>query len=356
MATNTGLLDAPVVQDYRSADISVNITNQTVIGQLDYSLAANLLVWRVQEPDNAIYVAPIDPSGGNILGINSQSAKSQDSRTGQLLVRLSRSQSTRLSIDWIHQLCYYNLNDKIVVFNLTDPKLANGYVVVNEMFYHTVHDLVVDPRESLLFWSVSDNSFDDNKTGRLMRSGQDGSNSRALVGPGPEVKEPLVMAIDGWPGGERRVYWIDRYLFRFFSVDYDGHGLRRILESRELFTLSKFMVVYGDDILWSNYYHSSVLMTNKFGRNGSQIRYLVKGQQSVEVEAVRILDSRLQPTVEASDRCRRHRCQYLCLPIADSADSDGHHQYRCVCPQINLSNRLYPTNHNNCTESLVINL
>ncbi len=54
----------------------------------------------------------------------------------------------RLSIDWIHNLVYYNINNKIFVFNMTDRRYQ--YLVIEEED-QIIKDLSVNPLDSILF-------------------------------------------------------------------------------------------------------------------------------------------------------------------------------------------------------------
>ncbi|CAG2112833.1 unnamed protein product [Medioppia subpectinata] len=307
----------------KETDLLANTTGiKSYVGQIDYSLSANLLMWRVIEPENALYVMPIQPSAENVLGIKRKS----------LLLRLNKSASIRLSIDWIHNLVFYNIEDKIIAFNLTQP--LYGYIVINEMIFNTILDLAVNPMDSLLFWSVSDNSI--NRRGRIMRASEDGSNQTVLIDT--DLREPIALAVDL---ELKRLYWIDRLLFQFYSVDFNGNDMKSILKSHQLFKLSYYMTIFGDDIYWSNYFHSAILKTNKFGLNGTQINYLIKTESGSDIESIAIIDPSLQPF--STNRCFQSKCSHLCLPI-------NQRQYHCVCPQINFNTRLYP--NINCIESI----
>ncbi|CAG2165716.1 unnamed protein product [Oppiella nova] len=250
----------------------------------------------------------------NVLGIKKTT----------LLVKLNKSESIRLSIDWIHNLIFYNFNDKIIAFNLTQP--LYGYIVVNEMIFNSILDLCVNPLDSQLFWSVSDNSF--NRRGKIMRASEDGSNQTLLIDT--DIKEPITLAIDLVI---KRLYWIDRALFQIYSIDFNGNDLKSIHKSHQLFKLSFYMIVFHDDIYWSNYYHSSILKMNKFGLNNTQISYLVRTETGSDIESIRIIDPYLQPY--STNRCLHSKCSHLCLPMSDR-------QYHCVCPQINFNTHLYP--------------
>ncbi len=50
-------------------------------------------------------------------------------------------------MDWIHNLVYYNQNNKIIVFNLTNP--GYGFLVTNEK-ENIIIDLSVNPLDSFI--------------------------------------------------------------------------------------------------------------------------------------------------------------------------------------------------------------
>ncbi len=54
----------------------------------------------------------------------------------------------RLSIDWIHNLVYYNLYNEIFVFNITDRRYE--YLVIEEKEVIHITDLTVNPLDSTI--------------------------------------------------------------------------------------------------------------------------------------------------------------------------------------------------------------
>jgi hypothetical protein len=152
---------------------------------------------------------------------------------------------------------------------------------------------------------------------------QDGSNQTVLIDKG--IVEPRVLTIDLM---SRKVFWIDNSSKKFLSIDFEGNDLNTILESKELFTESYFMEVFGEDIYWSNYFHNLILKTNKFGLNGTRLNYLVKSRNDEKFESIKIIDSSLQPN--STNRCQNANCSHLCIPI-------GIDEYRCVCSR----NKIY---------------
>jgi hypothetical protein len=149
-----------------------------------------------------------------------------------------------------------------------------------------------------------------------MKALQDGSNQTVLIDKG--IVEPRVLTIDL---KSKKVFWIDSSK-KFLSIDFEGNDLQTILQSKELFTESYFMEVFGEDIYWSNYFHDSILKTNKFGHDGARLNFLVKSENNEEFESIKIIDSSLQPN--STNRCQNANCSHLCIPI-------GIDKYRCVC-------------------------
>jgi hypothetical protein len=56
-----------------------------------------------------------------------------------------------LSIDWIHNLVYYKIVNKIFVLNVTNTRYE--YVVIEEE--GCIRDLSVNPLDSILFYSIT---------------------------------------------------------------------------------------------------------------------------------------------------------------------------------------------------------
>lgn len=192
------------------------------------------------------------------------------------------------------------------------------YIAVNESTFWTILDLCVTPLDSLLFWSVIDNNF--KRKAKIMRASEDGSHQVVLVNN--NLKQPSTLTVDL---ELRRLFWIDEITCELSSVDFEGKDLKiGIIKSTELFTFADYMTVFGDDIFWANYMHSSVLKTNKYGLNGTDIFYQIRADRESVVNAVRVIDSSLQP--KSNNRCFRSNCSHLCLPI--NID-----HYHCVCPQ-----------------------
>ncbi len=86
----------------------------------------------------------------------------------------SKDEGIRLSIDWIHNLVYYNENQEIIVFKMTNTKY--GFLVVKEE-RDLVKDFSVDPLTSSIFYSTYNNAEDE---GSIIKVSQDGSNRTVL--------------------------------------------------------------------------------------------------------------------------------------------------------------------------------
>ena len=243
-----------------------------------------------------------------------------------------------MAIDWIHNLVYYDFNEKLIVLNASQPILS--YILFRGEKLRYVLEICVNPLDSLLFWSISQSVSP--KTAIIMRASQDGSNQTVIVDK--DLMDPSAMAIDLIP---KRLYWIDRIAANLCSSDFDGKDLKTILLSQNLFTSTYYMTIFGDTVYWSTIYHGSLLRINKFGLNGTQLNILVKGEPGYEVESFKIIDSSLRP--KSTNRCLNNRCSHLCLPASQDT-------YRCVCPQIGVTLLALSSQHCKESVSLTINL
>ncbi len=112
----------------------------------------------------------------------------------------------RLSIDWIHNLVYYNINNKIFIFNMTDRRYE--YLVIEEVGY--IRDISVNPLASILFYSTKR---------KIMKASQDGSNRTQLRSH--NINKPNALTIDLVL---RKVFWTDYYSNTFSAIDFDGNN------------------------------------------------------------------------------------------------------------------------------------
>jgi hypothetical protein len=231
----------------------------------------------------------------------------------------------RLSIDWIHNLVYYNGDKMIIVFNMTHTRYE--FVVIEEMFYIT--DLSVNPLDSTIFYSTRNW---DRKKGKIMKSSQDGSQKTILRDK--SIGFPSALTIDLVM---KKVIWIDNYLNTFSSIDFEGNNFLTFGTYKRS-GLSFFMDIFDDYIFWNDYNGTSIFKT-KLGVNQTQTDYLITSETNI-LAVFKIIDSSLQPN--SSNRCINHNCSHLCIPI-------NINQYRCVCPQ--LSHRI---DEKRCTQPVSI--
>jgi hypothetical protein len=228
---------------------------------------------------------------------------------------ISYWEGIRLSIDWIHNLVYYNFDKKIIVFNMTHTRYE--FVVIEEEECYIL-DLSVNPLDSVIFYSIYNWT---EKKGKIMKSSEDGSNRTVLRVE--NIGCPSVLTIDLVL---KKVIWFDRHLKTFASIDFEGNDFLTF----GAYNNSKyyaFMEKFGDYIYWTQYNEKSIFKT-KLGLNDTQINYLITSKTN-EFGPFKIIDSSLQPN--STNRCINHNCSHLCIPI--SID-----QYHCVCPQFRPEN------------------
>jgi hypothetical protein len=237
----------------------------------------------------------------NLLGINGKTV---------LVTGLQNWYSMELSIDWIHDLVYFNEYDRIILFNMNHPEYR--FTVISEKG-NKINHISVNPLDSFIIYCVYDHR------GKIMKALQDGSNQTLLI---EEINSyPISLTIDL---SSRKIFWIDLFLAKLSSVDFEGNNYQTILKSEELFSEKNFMGIFGEDIYLSKSLDHSIFKINKFDPNGPK-NYFFKLTKDTDLHSMKIIHSSLQPN--STNRCINHYCSHLCVPI-------GLNRYRCVCPQV----------------------
>jgi hypothetical protein len=247
-----------------------------------------------------------------------------------LLPKRGTFKSMELSIDWIHNLIYFNENHQIIVFHLLQPQY--NFLVISEKS-GKINDLSINPLKSFIVYSVWGIG------GRIMKALQDGSNKTVVIEE--RYSYPGSLAVDIL---SEKIFWVDILLHELSSIDFEGNNYQTILRSKELFSIPTSIAVFDDSIYWSNNMDHSVYKINKFGLNGTQIDFLFKSEKFTNFNRIKIIDSSLQPN--STNRCINANCSHLCIPV-------GIDQYRCVCPHFILL-RDFNVNHKNDDEDLKI--
>jgi hypothetical protein len=217
----------------------------------------------------------------------------------------------RLSIDWIHNLVYFNENKKIIVFNMITKY---EYVVIEVKEEELITDLSVISTDSIIFYSIY-NWIE--KNGTIMKSSQDGSNRTLLR----DIGNDSVLSIDLV---ERKVFWCDTYFIQFFSVDFEGNNFLTYQRLHSFYNLNPFTYIekFGQYIYWTESGQKYIIKA-KLGLNDTQMDYLITSETNY-FGSFKIIDASLQPN--STNRCINAICSHLCIPISTD-------QYRCVCPQ-----------------------
>jgi hypothetical protein len=167
-----------------------------------------------------------------------------------------------------------------------------------------------------------------------MKSLQDGSNQTLLI---EEINSyPISLTIDLL---SRKIFWIDFFLGKLSSIDFEGNNYQTVLKSEDLFSKKSFMGIFGEDIYLSNSLDHSIFKINKFDPDGPK-NYFFKLSKDTDLHSMKIIHSSLQSN--STNRCLNHHCSHLCVPI-------GLDQYRCVCPEVKF---LGKNDTKICTESV----
>ncbi len=228
----------------------------------------------------------------------------------------SKDEGIRLSIDWIHNLVYYNENHEIIVFKMTNT--TYGFLVVKEEC-DLVKDFSVDPLTSSIFYSTYNKAEDK---GSIIKVSQDGSNRTVLRND--SFACPEVLSIDL---GSKKIFWMNTKLNTFSSIDFDGMIFEEFGTPEYYNLYNRFMQIFGPNIYWAIYYENA-LFRRKHRLSGRQKINFIKSEID-GIGSFIIIDSALQPN--SPNRCTDSNCSHLCIPISIN-------QYHCVCPHFGPPN------------------
>jgi hypothetical protein len=229
----------------------------------------------------------------------------------EIFDRNSIHYTSRLSIDWIHSLVYYNEDNKIFVLNMTDTRYE---FVVIEKENEYITDLSVNPLDSTIFYIAWNGTQQIEK---IMKSSQDGSNQ--IILKNDIINLPLGLTIDLV---SKKIIWFEQCSKTFSSIDFDGNNFIRIDTQIDSFVIHSFMEIFDGYIFWIDNYGKAIFKM-KLTKNGTQTKYFITSENNT-INSFKIIDSSLQPNF--TNRCINANCTHLCIPI--NID-----QYRCVCPQ-----------------------
>ncbi|KAI6184989.1 hypothetical protein M3Y97_00656200 [Aphelenchoides bicaudatus] len=211
----------------------------------------------------------------------------------------NRARFHGIAVDWIHGLAFWteiNPNPSINVYDL-----SNNYArVIIDTQMDQPKQIVVDPMKGLIFWA------DLASDSRIERAGMNGQD-RLTILKEPQLKRPTALTIDVL---QQRLYWADSKLKSIMSADYYGQNIKTILHAHSIIRFPYSMVVFENQIFYSDRDQANILSMNRFDGSDIQILFTrLPGPTSL-----RIYHEQLQP--DQRNLCANLTCSQLCLPMA----------------------------------------
>ncbi|XP_074605062.1 low-density lipoprotein receptor-related protein 2-like isoform X2 [Brevipalpus obovatus] len=213
---------------------------------------------------------------------------------------------THLSWDYIGRNFYFIARDSnINVCNENGDRC--GLVLATS--HIKVDGFVTFPKRRIMFWSIW-SSTHSTSDGKIESADMDGKQRRTILSF--NLNKPTGLTVD--PVIEK-IYWVDVALQLFYSADFDGRGMFKILDYSLVRPLS--IAVFEDFIFWSNTGSDTLMKCNKFTGNAR----VTVHRGNIKAHAIRIYHDVIQPF--DSNPCQKAPCHHLCL-----LSSKG---YSCAC-------------------------
>ncbi|KAL3854471.1 hypothetical protein ACJMK2_013739, partial [Sinanodonta woodiana] len=215
-----------------------------------------------------------------------------------------------LAVDWVGLNLYWN-DYTLETIEVARLDGSNRMILISENVSNP-RGIELDPREGarLIFWT------DWGQNPKIERAGMDGSDRTVIVSE--KVYWPNGLSID-YPN--RRLYFADARLDYIEFCNYDGSGRTQVLASDHFLRHPHDLVVFEDDVIWTDRAANRISRCNKFNSTDRQVieARMIRPLGLVVIHPVR------QPV--AYNPCEKANCSHLCL--LSPKELQG---YKCTCP------------------------
>ncbi|KAK6725534.1 hypothetical protein RB195_004075 [Necator americanus] len=217
-----------------------------------------------------------------------------------------------IAVDWISEVIYWtdSHHDHIQVAKIDGSMRTT--VIKGDI--HNPRDIVVDPRQGLMFWTDW-----QEENPRIERATMAGKRRTVIF-----KVSTIINA--GWPNGlvcdiiAKRIYWVDAKSDTVHTVTYDGSDHVEVLRDH-VFSTHPFSVdIFENHVYWTDWRINAIVRANKW--NGSSIAAVF--HTPIRPFYVKVVHRSKQPRT-LRNPCAKSNCSHLCL-------IDGSEEYSCQCP------------------------
>ncbi|CAL8084824.1 unnamed protein product [Calicophoron daubneyi] len=215
-----------------------------------------------------------------------------------------------VAYDWVHGLVYWT-NGTARLISVVDTKGRWPRTLVQLPPASQPLGIAVDPRFAKVYW------VNRGRNPVIEVMDMDGQGRRQLVSH--NMSSPYNLAIDYT---RNELYWADGQRGSIEAFSLTTHIRRTVIVSSNLYPV--WVGVFEDWVYWTDRKVGALLRANKF--TGSRIQLLFNVHSPL---SFRIRHGLLRPVWV--NRCDRHSCEQLCLPIPLRFYPNYSLPYRCEC-------------------------
>ncbi|VDP76174.1 unnamed protein product [Echinostoma caproni] len=217
-----------------------------------------------------------------------------------------------LAYDWVHNLIFWT-NGTSGTIHVTHRASGWSKRLIQLTEGSQPLGIVVDPRFARLYWITR------GRQSMIEMMDMDGQNRQTLVTD--QMQSPYSLTLDYI---RNEIYWADGSRGSVDAYDLDRGTRRTVIQSDDYYPV--WVAVFEDWVYWSDRKQNALFRANKMTGADPESMFSIPDPLSF-----RLQHDLLRPVWV--NRCTRHRCQQLCLPVPLRSYPNYSDPFRCACAE-----------------------
>ncbi|KAA0194886.1 hypothetical protein FBUS_02321 [Fasciolopsis buskii] len=216
-----------------------------------------------------------------------------------------------LAYDWVHDLIFWT-NGTSRTVHATHRASGWSKLLLKMSEGNQPLGIVVDPRFAKIYWITR------GRQSMIESMDMDGQNRKSLITD--QLHSPYSLALDYV---RNEIYWVDGTRGSVDAYQLSRQTRRTVIQSTDYYPV--WVAVFEDWVYWSDQKQNALFRANKLNGADVELMFHVANPFSF-----RLQHDLLRPVW--INRCARHSCTHLCLPVPLRSYPNYSEPFRCTCP------------------------